>query len=128
MSGWRSLTPDQVQQLGAGRAPKIPKFRNRKTVAHGRTFDSKKEAQRYFELLLMFRAGLISEPVCQVVFDLYASNGERVGKYIADFEYTDLKTGAILREDVKGGDVTKTRLYRLKIKLLRAQGIEIREV
>lgn len=126
--GWRALTPMQIAQLGAGAVPKPAKFRNRKTIAHGRTFDSKKEAQRYFELLLMHRAGLISEPQCQIPFDLYASNGERVGKYIADFEYAEHATGRIIREDVKGGEATKTRLYRLKIKLLRAQGIVITEV
>lgn len=124
MRGWEGVTPAQALHLGR----KPAKYRNTKIQAHGRVFDSKKEAQRYFELSLMCRAGLISEPVCQVPFDLYASNGERVGKYIADFEYTDLKTGCVVREDVKGGEATKTRLYRLKIKLLRAQGIEIREV
>ncbi len=125
MRGWEHVTPAQLGTLGR---QKPAKYRNHKVQAHGRAFDSKKEAQRYFELLLMHRAGVISEPQCQIPFDIYASNGELVAKYVADFEYTVVATGKIEREDVKGGEATKTRLYRLKIKLLRAQGIEIREI
>lgn len=33
------------------------KYHNRKTVVNGQTFDSKKEANRYSELLLLERAG-----------------------------------------------------------------------
>lgn len=142
MRGWRDLTVTDLAKMGRGIVGTVntvvttdipasdeePKYGNEKVFSHGRHFDSKKEAQRYFELLLMHRAGLISEPRCQIPFNIYACNGERVAKYVADFEYVDLKTGETRREDVKGGEATKTRLYRLKIKLLRAQGIVITEV
>ena len=38
---------------------KVSKYRNRKTLVDGIQFDSQKEANRYQELILMERAGLI---------------------------------------------------------------------
>lgn len=44
------------------------KYRNEPTVSHGITFDSKKEARRYEELLLMLKAGTIRRLKLQVDF------------------------------------------------------------
>lgn len=44
----------------------MPKYHNKKTVVDGRTFDSKKEAERYDELLLLQRAGAITDLSRQV--------------------------------------------------------------
>ena len=42
------------------------KYHNRKTIVNGHTFDSKKEANRYSELLLLERAGAIHDLRTQV--------------------------------------------------------------
>lgn len=100
------------------------KYRNVPTVEHGRKFASRKEARRYGELLLLQKAGKIRGLDCQVPYPLTV-NGCKVGKYIADFVYTD-ERGREITEDVKG---VKTAAYRLKKKLMRAiHGIEIQEV
>ena len=127
MNGWRHLTPADLAKLG--RAPaKVPKFRNTKVLIDGQVFDSKKEGQRYLELSLLQRAGTIRDLETQITFLLFGANGEQVADYRADFRYVEVSSGRVIVEDVKGGDATKTRLYQLKKKLLRCQGIEITEV
>ena len=100
------------------------KYRAVRTVAHGRTFASKKEARRAAALILMERAGKIRGLEFQVSYQLTV-NGTKIGKYIADFVYTD-ERGREVVEDAKG---VLTPVYRLKKKLMRAiHGIEIQEV
>lgn len=104
------------------------KYKNKKTVADGITFDSKKEAHRYSELKLMEKAGLISDLKRQVPYQLVpAGHGERAVKYIADFTY--MENGRLIVEDTKG---YKTRDYIIKRKLFKhlycGEGIEFREV
>lgn len=79
------------------------KYGAKKTVVDGITFDSKKESIRYGELLLLEKAGEISDILIQPVFHLTVK-GVKVGKYILDFMYRDLKTDEIIYEDVKGWD------------------------
>lgn len=102
-----------------------PKFRNRKTVVDGITFDSAKEARRWSELNLLLRAGQISELERQEVYRLTVSD-QLICKYVADFSY--LENGVHIVEDVKSDHTRKLPVYRLKKKLLRAcYGVEIRE-
>lgn len=102
----------------------IPKYRNRKTVVDGVTFDSQKEARRYSELKLLERAGSITSLELQPRFPIVV-NGVKVCKYVADFGYVD-QIGSPVIEDVKG---VKTPMYNLKKKLMRAvHGIEIVEI
>ena len=103
----------------------MSKYRNRKTVYDGITFDSQREANRYAELKLLERAGEISDLKLQVPFELIPKQpGERAVKYIADFVYTE--DGQTVVEDVKG---KKTRDYIIKRKLmLWRHGITIKEV
>jgi len=108
------------------------KYHNRKTRYNGEKFDSKKEANRYAELLLLERAGKIEDLRRQVKFELIPVqrvNGkiaERAAAYIADFVYVDNETGKTVVEDTKG---VRTRDYILKRKLmLYKYGIGIREV
>jgi hypothetical protein len=55
-------------------------------------------------------------------------NGEKIGRYVADFRYVDTATGVVTVEDVKSGP-TKTPVYRLKRKLVKAlYDIDITEV
>ena len=93
------------------------KYRNVKTVIDGITFDSKKEAKRYQELMLLNRAGEIGELMLQpewVFPDMKYKSNCRV-RYRADFKYLD-KNGKWVIEDVKG---MKTPIYKLKWALMK---------
>ena len=102
------------------------KYGNKKTLAHGRLFASKREAKRYGELRLLLKAGQILDLQCQPVIQC-AVNGQHVCNYIADFLYYPAKPGSKpVFEDSKG---YRTAIYRLKKKLVKAcTGIEIVEV
>lgn len=110
----------------------MSKYNSKKTVINGQTFDSRKEAKRYQELLFLERAGAIKNLSRQVKFVLIPSQrDEATGKvlerecsYRADFEYTE--DGKTVVEDVKG---FRTKEYILKRKMmLWKYGIRIREV
>lgn len=101
---------------------KPPKYRNKKVEIDGQVFDSKREANRWFELKVMEQAGAISDLKRQVNF-VITVNGWAVCRYIADFTYVE--SGKLTVEDAKG---FRTREYRLKKALMRAvHNIEIRE-
>jgi len=92
------------------------KYRNKKTTIDGITFDSKKEASRYSELMLMIKAGVIHDLKMQPKFELCGPvlwNGKklRARSYKADFQYLDMDTGEEIVEDVKGH---LTDVYKLK--------------
>lgn len=119
----------------------MSKYGNRKVVRGDETFDSLKEYRRYCELLLLQRAGAITELRRQVPFELIPAQrepdtvGKRGGiirgkviekavKYVADFVYK--QDGVIVVEDTKG---VKTKDYIIKRKLmLYVHNIKIREV
>ncbi len=111
----------------------MSKYGAQKTTFQGRTFDSKREAERFAELRYMQMGKLISGLECQVKFELIPNQKDESGKvieravtYIADFVYTDLKTGEQIVEDAKG---CKTKEYIIKRKLmLHVHGIRIKEV
>jgi hypothetical protein len=104
------------------------KYRAQPTTVNGIRYASKKEAKRCGELHLLQRLGEIRNLELQPKFPLKV-NGELVCTYIADASYRDAKTGNWIVEDVKSPP-TRTPVYRLKIKLLRAlhPGIDHREV
>jgi hypothetical protein len=93
------------------------KYKAKKTTIDGIKFDSKGEAARYSFLLLMQKAGQIKNLERQIVFVLHAGNGQKIGKYIADFQY-ELPDGKIIVEDFKG---IQTPLFRWKAKHLFAE-------
>ena len=108
------------------------KYSNKKVIVDGHTFDSMKEARRYGELKLMVRAGVIKDLELQPAFELIPTirtETETLRKtvYKADFRYTDIKTGGVVVEDVKG---YKTDVYKLKKKMLlhKYPNINFREV
>lgn len=111
----------------------MSKYGAQKTTFQGRQFDSKKEAERFAELRYKQMGKLISGLECQVKYELIPNQRDENGKvieravtYIADFVYTDLKTGEQIVEDTKG---VKTKEYIIKRKLmLHVHGIRIREV
>lgn len=106
------------------------KYRNKKTVVDGITFDSKREAARYSQLRLLEKAGQIDTLTLQHKFTLIPGQRNADGKaerpvvYIADFMYRE--SGKFIVEDAKG---FKTPDYVIKRKLLlKEHGITVREV
>lgn len=93
----------------------------------------KKNGRYYQQLKLMEKQGLIKDIKLQVKFELqpkYKKNGKtiRAINYIADFVYTDVKTGQMIVEDVKS-EATKTQVYKLKKKLFEYKyDLEIKEI
>lgn len=113
----------RVMQGKPGKPKKRSKFHNVWTEAHGIKFQSKKEAKRYGDLLLLVKSGEITELTRQVRYKLIVNNLQ-VCTYVADFTYW--KDGKKIVEDVKG---YKTDIYKLKKKLMKAvYGVEIVEV
>ena len=96
---------------------KYSKYRNRKMILDGHTFDSMAEADRYPLLRLAELRGYIKDLRLQVPFVLI--KGQRWSDkkkhrdtiYRADFVYIDTETGQTVVEDVKG---FRTEAYRLK--------------
>ena len=129
------------------------KYGSKKTVVDGKVFDSQKEARRYSTLLMLEKAGEISELECQKVFELIPARYEMIetgevykrginqGKpktkrvcvehpvtYIADYVYKD-SSGDLVVEDVKSPATRKKESYIIKRKLmLFIHNIKIKEV
>ena len=119
----------------------LTKYNNQKVTVDGEVFDSKKEARRYGELLLLEKAGVIFNLQRQVKFVLIPAQrevdivgprgGVKKGKtlekecsYIADFVYWE--NGRMIVEDTKG---FRTADYIIKRKLmLHVHGIQIKEI
>ena len=121
------LGPDAKRQilrkLAVSSKAKQSKYGNVKTVRRlpdgsEHEFDSRKEAERYDELLYMQRVGLIEDLRIQVPFLLIPKQqgllrNEREVKYVADFTY--FQGGELVVEDCKG---KRTPEYILKRKLM----------
>lgn len=109
------------------------KYGAQKTEYDGIVFDSKREALRWRELALLQRAGEITDLRRQVKYILVPAQADKNGKiaeravsYVADFVYSDMRSGETVVEDAKG---MHTREYIIKRKLMRyVHGIRIREV
>lgn len=120
----------QIKATGRDPRPRGNKYGAEKTQVGAITFDSKKEAARYADLLNMQRAGLISDLKLQVPIPLEGRDGPllsdagRTLSYVADFTYKDAD-GTIVVEDSKG---YRTRTFKLKKAILRGQGIHVVEV
>lgn len=94
---------------------KVNKYHAKKTERDGILFDSRKEADRYAELVLMKRAGIIHGLELQKKFELIPKQkDERSVVYRADFTY--IRDGVVTVEDVKG---VRTKDYILKRKLFK---------
>ena len=118
------------------------KYHNQPEMRGGIRFDSRKEARRYDELMLLLRKGEIRDLKLQPQFTLQEAyttpegNRVRAIRYQADFSYEmrdhspewTCVAWRIVVEDVKS-KATKTRVYEIKKKLMRERfGIEITEV
>jgi hypothetical protein len=117
------------------------KYHSKKVTRNGITYDSTKECRRHQQLLLLERAGEITDLQRQVEFVLIPAQrepdtiGVRGGvkkgkviehavKYVADFCYKE--NGKQIVEDTKG---FRTKDYVLKRKMmLYFHGIRIKEI
>ena len=111
-----------------------------KPTVDGVKFDSAREMQRYLELKLMQKAGVIKDLELQPRFPIviggvkvmalsrrYSRNGRQV-VYIADFKYYDIERELEVIEDVKMQSGHRPREYILKRAMVLAMGIEITEI
>lgn len=111
------------------------KYRNKKVIIDGETFDSKKEYKYYKQLCEREKNGEISELCRQVTFDIIPSLYENVEKqlktkikivrkfiqygitYTADFTYKE--NGNLVVCDCKASAEFQDPVYRIKKKLMR---------
>jgi hypothetical protein len=109
------LSQEQLKKIGVAPA----KYHNKKTEIDGHKFDSKKEAAKYSELVLLQKAGEISDIKLQPSFLLQEGFRDKTGykhraiTYIADFMvvYPD---GKVVVMDSKG---MRTDVFKIKLKL-----------
>jgi len=116
-----------VSQSDKGEPLRMNKYRAKKTVVDGITFDSKAEARRYGELKLLVKSNQICHLELQPRYDIIVQ-GHKICFYKADFRYQiGMEDGGdVVVEDVKG---MLTPVYRLKKKLVKAcHGVDIVEV
>lgn len=107
----------------------MSKYGNIKTrTSDGIVHDSMKEANRWCELKMLEKAGLIKDLQRQVKFELIPKqDGERAVHYVADFVYVE--DGKKIVEDVKSAVTKKNKEYVIKRKLLLwRHGIRIKEI
>lgn len=121
--GWEDFVPSVLH----GR-PRRSKYGAVKTEADGVVFASKREADRYRELMSQRQRCVITHLELQPQFPLTVLTPDGtaivIGRYIADFRYQ--RDGRDVIEDAKG---MKTDMYRWKKRHVEAQyGIEIEEV
>lgn len=95
---------------GAEPTAKRSKYGNVKKVVDGLKFDSIREANRFSELMLKHKSGLISKPILQYEFKLVGCS------YVCDFLYFDYEKKDFVIEDVKG---MLTKEYKIKAKQMK---------
>ena len=111
---------------------KASKHGNTKIEVDGIKFDSKREAARHLHLLMLLRAGMISDLNLQVPFVLQPAvvlDGRKKPalRYFADFTY--LERGRLVIEDAKSPHLRKNPVYRNKKHLMMSVlGLAITEI
>ena len=124
------MTAEQYQHYaktgklpGAEPTAKRSKYGNVKKIVDGLKFDSTREANRFTELMLKHKAGLISKPILQYEFKLVGCS------YVCDFLYLDYEKKDFVIEDVKSEATRKISTYIIKKKQMKQLfDIEINEV
>lgn len=101
------------------------KFKNIKTKFAGFSFDSRGEASRYGELMILERTGQITKLRRQVTYELAPAvmlAGEKRKKpalrFVADFEY--LENGRTVVEDFKSPITAAKSDFRIKRHLMKS--------
>lgn len=119
---------------------KLGRYANvKKFYIYGHTFDSKAEMQRYLELRLLRRAGVIRDLELQVRIPIILGGVEvrypptprnkkgRQMVYVADFRYMDIENDCVVVEDVKMASRFRPEIYKFKRALIHSMGITILE-
>ena len=97
---------------------KRSKYGNTKTVVRNIVFDSKKESERYLELAMLQKAGVIKNLERQKRFEIVPkTKDERAVYYCADFVYEE--NGKLVCEDVKSPATRRDKTYIIKRKLFK---------
>lgn len=112
-----TITAAQYREMiatPAAHAQAWRKYRNVPTKLDDIRFDSKREAERWADLVLLQRGGTIEKLERQVTFDLIV-NGVKVGKVRPDFTYIEGDT--VVAEDSKGH---QTEAHKLRWRLAQA--------
>lgn len=101
------------------------KYHSRQTTVDGIKFASRIEAERFIQLRLMAKAGVIRDLKLQPEFQIFKGyvdpeTGEKVRSryYVADFQYTDVDAHKVIVEDTKG---IETDVFRLKWDYVRSE-------
>lgn len=123
------------EELKAGRYGNVTK-----PTVDNIKFDSGREMQRYLDLKLMQKAGVIRDLELQPRFPIviggvkvmalskrFHLNGRQV-VYVADFRYYDIERDQEVIEDVKMESGHLPREYILKRAMVHAMGIKITEI
>lgn len=125
------------------------KYKNKKTVVDGISFDSQKESKRYLFLKDLENKGIIKDLQRQVKFELipaikkeetvFLKTKQKTVKkteqlpitYTCDFLYTKVEDDTLVIEDVKASKnyAAVDKVYVIKKKMMRAlKGLTIKEV
>ena len=120
----------QIRRMGENKSGKVP---HQRIVANGIEFDSKAEHDRYLELLVMERAGVIERLECHPRWEIIpaqkipGNRGFQAAHYTADFRY--FRDGVEHVEDVKSSYTREAQDYVLRRKLMyQVHGIYVEEV
>lgn len=131
-SGTEVISLTEFRQITEKKTPKN-KFNAKKARVGDIVLDSNGEAERYQQLLLLEKAGVVTELKRQVRFPLIV-NGRQIAtkdksgreyplNYVADFTYYE--SGKYVIEDFKGFDTPTSRLKRAIIEAILGSEIRI---
>jgi len=118
-----------VRGFGAGVSRGRSKYGAKRATAGNKSFASMAERNRFIELDMLERGGVISGLICQPVYKFVINDqplmiGKRAARYTPDFEYLNALTGKKVVEDVKG---MMTRDAQIRIALMvNCFGIHVR--
>lgn len=123
-----------LRMLEEAKTKKKPRrFRNKPVQFGGLKFDSKREAERWGQLVVLEKLGHITELRRQVAYELAPAvklEGERRTKpamrYIVDFEYRGADDKLVV-EDIKSPATAKESTFRAKLHLMKSvHGIDVK--
>lgn len=124
----RKLGPQLASLPPEERAKKPSKWKNKRVFYDGYWFDSLAERNRYCELRLLEKGGLISQIEVHKIFT-FQFNGFRLWTYESDFTYINCKTREYIVEDVKNPANAKSRDFVHNCLMMKACfGIEVKVV
>lgn len=113
----RQTLAQLIAENNAGK--KRNKYGAKRTEADGMMFDSKAEARAYGNLKLLQRAGEICDLEIHPRWT-FSHNGVEIGRYTADFAFTETATKKRRIVDVKSPATARARDVTLRRNLLRA--------